>query len=938
MLLRDCARLTALAVCGAALMGAPAARAADGVAEFRLDNGLLVLLKENHNAPVINLNVVYRVGSKYERPGLTGLSHMLEHMMFKTTANLPLGEFDKRLKSVGADNNAYTWLDQTVYHETIAADKIDVALFLEAERMRGLLCLAEDQALEMPVVRNELEQRDDAPFTLLYEELVSFAFKAHPYKIPTIGWKDDVEAIGPADIRAYYDQYYQPDNAFIVAVGDFETPAMFEKIKQHFAALPAGGQQKPRLTQEPKQLGERRFEIRRAGQLDFVLCGWHIPASEDPDSYALVVLANILGQGRSSRLYKALVDSGACASADSWASNFGYADPFLFFTGLALNPGSDPAAAESVLYAEIERMIADGVTEQELARAKKQARVSFVYDKDSVEQEADSLIDFELMSSWKDLDKYLPGIEAVSGADVQRVAATYLVKDNRTVGTYLAIRPEGAEGGGGMDEGDTDYADDGIDQGALLSPAGPPHYREDPGGRTPLAASLREPEPHQATVPSAGTPALAAALQAEADQPYAEVVTLPNGLTVVIRENHNNSTVNVAGIVRAGKIHDPAGRPGLGSFCVQMLANGSTRHSKLELAEIIEGAGIDCGFTPSRESFSFGGRSLSEDFPLLIDLLAEQLLMPAFPADEIEKLRQQVQAGLLQSLNETFDQSFYTARDLIYGADAPYAGRAEGTPESVAAITRDELLGWYQANVVAGGAVLVVVGDIETESALALLTERFGGWARGAEGRDAQLAEGAKFQPVGGQRRDVPLPDKSNAALLWIGPGASKLDPDFAAQAVANFIFGGDFYSRINERLRVKDGLTYGSFSWFSNNRGAGPFCISVQVNPENIAAAIAATQEEVQRIYDDGVTDSEIALAKNYLCGNFPVRLATNGAVAAALADAVYLDRGIGYLRDYPALIAAVGQDEVEAAVKRYINPQQLGLVVAGSLSLDGE
>jgi len=914
-------------LCGALLMN-PLPTFAEEVAEFKLDNGLLVLLKENHNAPVVNVNIVYRVGSKYERPGLTGLSHMLEHMMFKTTKNLPLGEFDKRLKSVGADNNAFTWLDQTVYHETIAADKVDVALALEAERMRGLLCLADDQALEMPVVRNELEQRDDSPFTLLYEELASFAFQAHPYRTPTIGWKDDVEHITADDIKAYYDEFYQPDNAFICAVGDFDTQQMLALIKQHFGPLPAAGVKKPRITTEPPQLGERRFEIRRAGQMDFVLTGWHIPESEHPDSYALVVLANILGQGRTSRMYKALVDSGKCASADAWSSNFGYAEPFLFFTALTLNPGVDPAEAEPLTYQEIGSIIDDGVTEEELNRAKKQARVSFIYDKDSVEQEAESILDFELMSSWRDLDKYLPGIEAVTGADVQRVAAQYLTQDNRTVGVYHAIRPEGGDAPGGVDEGE----DDGeyMDEGATFDPQPRPHYRDggySPVGRTAVSASFGS-----RTEPSAPL-STNAALADAGDQPYAATFTLDNGLTVAIRENHNNATVNVSGIVRAGSIYDPPGKRGVGSFAVQMLSNGTQKHSKLELAQIVENAGIDLGFGPSRENFSFSGRSLTEDFPLLLEMLSEQLLTPSFPADEVEKMRQQIQAGLLNSLNDTFDQSFYTARELIYGADSPFAGRVEGTPESVKAITRDDLAGWYKANVVAGGAVLVIVGDVDTAAALDMVKQRFSGWPAGSADRGAVLEQGTNFLSVAGARRDVEIPDKSNASLLFVGPGPSKLGPEFAARSVADFIFGGDFYSRLNERLRVKEGLTYGSFAWFSNGRAAGPFCINIQVNPENIAPAVKDTLEEVQRIYDGGITDDELTLSKDYLTGNFPVRLATNGAVAGAIADALYLDRGVSYIQHYQQMIQAVTKEQVEGAVRQFIDPAPLGLVVAGSL-----
>ena len=882
---------------------------ANDVHEYRLDNGMLVLLKENHNAPVITLNVVYRVGSKYEEPGITGISHLLEHMMFKTSDNMPLGTFDRRLKEVGADNNAYTWLDQTVYYETIAADKIDVALELEAERMQNLSLLPEDHQFEMTVVRNELDQRDDEPFTLLYERLINKSFEVHPYRHPTIGWKEDVEGIKTEQIREYYDKYYNPDNAFIVAVGDFDPDELFGKIKHHFGAIPAGGTVKPELPVEPEQTAERRFEIKRAGQLDYLLAGWHIPESEHPDSYALAVLGQLLGQGRTSRLYGALVDSGKCAMAQSWASNFTYADPFLFMAAAAMNPGVDPAEVEPLVYQEIDKIIAEGVTEQELARAKKQARVSFVYEKDSIEAEARNIIYFELMSGYGDIDKYLPGIEAVTNDDIKRVAATYLTPANRTVGIYRSQLEGGDEGGAAEPEA--------------------PHYRA-PGrtqtlGINDLLGSL---------------PDASGDGDGAEDDVYATVTQLNNGLTVIIRENHNNPTVSLSGLVRAGKIDDPANLPGVGNFTVSMLSNGTDKHTKMELAQIMEDAGLELSFSPSREYFTYAGRSLTEDFELLLDLLAEQLLEPSFPEDEIEKTRRQILAGLLDSENDTFDQAFYTGRDLIYGLNHPFSGRVEGRTGVVERISRDDLAAWFVENVIPDGAVLTIVGDVDAADALSAIKRRFNRWQSRGDARGELLARGAEFNTeMAGQRQDLALADKSNASLVWLGPGPSKLGrQDWAERLMAVFILGGDMYSRLNERLRIKEGLTYGSFAWFSNGRAAGPLCVAVQVAPHNVDAAIAATNEELTRYADEGPSAEELELARSYLTGNFPVKLSNNATVAGALTDAVYLGKDITYIQDYTALIEGLELASVAAAAAEYMDPAGLVLLTAGTLPKEEE
>lgn len=407
------------------------------IEEYRLENGLALLTEVNRRAPVIAVAVAYRVGSKYERPGCTGMSHLLEHMMFKSTQNYPDGEFDRRLTLAGADNNAHTWLDETVYHETIAADRAEVALELEAIRMRRLALSPDELATEKTVVLNELAQRDDHPSSFLYENLIASAFKVHPYMWPTIGWREDVERITVDELRAYYDRFYQPDNAFIVAVGDFQVDAMRSLVERHFGELPASGYQPPRLPAEPPQMAPQRLVLQRSGDTDYLLMGWHVPASMHPDGFALVVAGNILGGGRTSRLFRALIESGLATEVSAGSSAFSYAEPFLFLAGAVVGQEATPEEVESVTLAEIARLEEEGPQEDELARARKQARVSFIYDRDSMEAGLSTIASFEVGSSYQRIDEYLPGIQAVTGEDVQRVVRAYLTEDNSTVGYCL---------------------------------------------------------------------------------------------------------------------------------------------------------------------------------------------------------------------------------------------------------------------------------------------------------------------------------------------------------------------------------------------------------------------------------------------------------------------------------------------------------------------
>jgi zinc protease len=342
---------------------------------------------------------------------------------------------------------------------------------------------------------------------------------------------------------------------------------------------------------------------------------------------------------------------------------------------------------------------------------------------------------------------------------------------------------------------------------------------------------------------------------------------------------------------------------------------------------------MELGFNPSRESFSFSGRSLSEDFGKLLDLLSEELLQPSFPAEEVELTRQQTLAGLLSSYDDTFDQGFYAGRDLLYGKDSPFAGRVEGTPDSVKVITRDSLLAWYKATVVPAGAIIAIVGDVDSAQALELIKQRFGQWSGANPAHEETLALGSKYQPVAGQRDVVNMPDKSNVSITWLGSGPSKLGNDWAPRTIATFIFGGDFSSRLNERLRIKDGLTYGAFAWYSNGRAAGPFCVNTQVNPENIEPAVKGANEELAKFYSAGATADELKLAQDYLTGNFPVKLSTNGDVAGALVDALYLDRDADFIQHYTEMIKAASLEQVNAVATQYMNPANLLLVIAGTV-----
>ncbi len=425
---------------------------AEQVVERTLDNGFQMILLEDHKAPVAVVQVWYRVGARNELPGTTGLSHMLEHMMFKGTKKNGPGEYSRIISLNGGDENAFTSDDGTTYFAKIAADRIDVELELEADRMRNLILDEELFEPERQVVMEERRMRvDDQPIAYLFETLSALTFLEHPYRQPVIGWGSDIEGWRLSDLQRQYDQFYQPNNAFLVAVGDFDAERLAERIEAFFGPIARGPEPPQVRAREQAPRGPARVTVRRPAQLPFIAIAYRVPNLDHPDSSALEVLEVLLSAGKSSRLYRDLVEKDRVA-LDAGASYSRTAvDDKTFMLTAQAQPGVEPQALEQALLAQVEALRTTPPGEEELARAKAQIESSFVFSQDSMFYRALILGTYELAGGWRKADAYLPGIRAVTAADVQRVAATWLGERNRTSGILLpetneATAVEGGEG------------------------------------------------------------------------------------------------------------------------------------------------------------------------------------------------------------------------------------------------------------------------------------------------------------------------------------------------------------------------------------------------------------------------------------------------------------------------------------------------------------
>ena len=919
---RTAAALLALTCCGAhsaladdnAKVVSQKFNAAQQVTETRLANGLTILSKESHAAPVVYFSVWYRVGSRNELSGQTGLSHILEHMMFKGTKELPPGAITHLFLGNGGQINASTSSDRTEYHELIAADRLELAIRVEADRMENSAFDPTELKHEMTVVRSELEGDNNDPDYDLYTNIFQpAAFTVHPYHWPTIGWKTDVEAV--ADNRDaiynYYKQHYMPNNAFVVMVGDFDTKKAVELCSKYFGKYKPGKLDQHVITPEPEQRGERRVKLRRPGTSAQVLLGYHVPGVGTKEHYALDVLSTILSAGRSGRMYRALVETGIADGAD--ASNPDYKDPYVFTFSASVRNGVTTDAAEKALKDEIAKIQTTPVTDEEIKRAISQIEASFIFRNDSVTAQASQIGTYEIMTGYGYMDTYLDKVKQVTASDIQAVAKKYFVEDNQTVATFDPLPiPEGT---------------------ALPGPTGEKNF----GAAPPVT------DPKQKAVLAALDKKFNSGAKTTTASNSAKPVrvVLDNGMVVIVEENHSNPTVSMSGRLLAGSMLEPDGKWGISSITAGMLNRGTTTKSALDLALSLESVGAQTSFGAGTEEGSFGAGCLAKDFGLTLTTLADEMRNPAFPAEELEKLRAQSLSGLERAKQDTGGTGGAGAIASIAFADAifpkghPYWSPTIDSQEtSLKAMTRDDIVAFHQAYYRPDTAILVIVGDVKADDAIAAVKASFGDWAKPATAAPTLTIPDVTDPIIANKPQILSTPGAPQTSILWGFPGGLKrTDPDFYAATIMNYIFGGDtFGSRIGRTIRDQSGLAYSVYSYIDSEHGAGPFAAFLGTNPANANKALSLLRSIAVDMQKTGVTADEVEQAKKYLTGSYPLRLETNSGVASQLLVAEDYGLGLDYIQKRASLYNAVTPEQVTAAARKYLHPDKEVLVISGA------
>ncbi len=872
-------------------------------------NGLQVLLLPEHSSPTLTLMVTYRVGSKNEVTGSTGATHILEHLMFKGTSQRDRSKgnnVDQLLERTGARYNATTWMDRTNYYENLGSEHLAAVLDMEADRMRNLLLREEDRRPEMTVVRNEFERGENSPIQALYKEIYQAAFVAHPYHHSTIGHRSDIEKVSIEKLREFYDTFYWPNNATVSIIGDFDPKQALELVKKSFAVYPRSPRPIPSVyTEEPQQNGARRVLVKRAGQLGVVAIAHKIPAATHPDYAAVSLLSAILADGKNSRLYRALTDKNLSTGVDAGA---GFnSDPSLHIIFAPLSPGARHEEVERIALQEIERLKTEGVSDGELKAAIAKTLADAAFKRDGSFAIAGNLNECIAAGDWSLFYTLDEAMSKVSTADIKRVANTYLQEDHGTTGWFVPT----ASGSAGAVKGAA---------GRRASTNGPNYYRT-PG--LEMAAPIDTP------LAAGGT-----GIAADAGSRIAPRVKRLKvaGIDMIAYPTGAKDVVTLRASLPAGKALAPTGNPAIPTLTGMMLDQGTRHQDKFAISEKLEAVGANISFSVGTDMLEISAKSLKKDVPLVIGLIAEQLRLPAFSADEFVKVKKQLAGSLKRRLENTDFRAADTFSRAIYPQAHP---NRNPTPEdlqtAIDAARLEDVIAFHKAVYGPAQMTLVLVGDLDLSVVQAALGSSFDGWQGGAQ----LLRVAAPASPVATQPQEVAMADKTSVSvLLGQSSGLRYSDPDYQALRLATAILGSGFTGRLMANVRDKEGLTYDVGARMGNDTvNSGDWKINASFAPALLEKGLASIRRQLALWYEGGATPAEIAARKSSLIGAFKVDLATTDGMAAALLGAVTRGYDLGWLDEFPGRINGLTDDQVNAAIKKYIKPDTMVLIKAGTL-----
>lgn len=880
----------------------------EGITEYRLDNGLRVLLFPDASRPKVTVNLTVFVGSRHEGYGETGMAHLLEHMVFKGTPTHP--NIPGAMKERGAQFNGTTSEDRTNYFETLAAsdENLEFAIKLEADRMVNSPIKAEDLATEFSVVRNEFERGENSPQVILSQRMMATAYEWHNYGKSTIGNRTDIERVPADSLRAFYKKFYQPDNAMLVVAGKFDEAKALEYINKYFGSLPRPDRKLPATyTEEPPQDGERLVTLRRTGDVGLVGLVYHVPSGTHPEFPAVQILARILGDEPSGRLYKALVESKKASSVSTYAQALH--DPGVIEIGAEVNT-KDPEALRKVraeIDSVLEKVVQSGVTKEEVDRARQQILKDRELAAADPNRIAIMLSNWAAQGDWRLYFLSRDRVEKVTPEQVRDVAVKYLKPSNCTVGYFIPTdKPERAS-----------------------VPPAPDVAKMVEGYKGREAQSQGE---------SFDTAPLAIQARVQYPEPIEGVK-----LAFLTKKTRGNA-VEVDLNLHYGTADSLKGKVEAASFLSGLMLRGTKNMTRQQIQDALDknfarlGGGGPMRFGAGgggAGTLSYSIVTKRANLPAVLEILRQVLREPTLPESEFEVMKNERLTGLEQGRSDPMRQAVNRLLRLLShypSDDVRYTPTIEEQIERLKKATIADVRSLYSEYLGASHGELTIVGDFDPAEALSVLNRTFEGWKNSQAYARIELP----FQPgVKGTRESIVTPDKANACYFAGLPVEMKdSDPEYPAMTIGNYILGGGaISSRIADRLRQKGGLSYSAASMFSASAldQRGTLMIMAIYNPVNLAKVEAGVDEELARLLRDGVAADELKRAKDGYLKQLEVGRTSDSALASMLAQNLFIGRTFEFEAELEANIKDLTADAVNSALRKYLDPKNLAIVTAG-------
>jgi zinc protease len=865
--------------------------------KYQLKNGLEVILLEDHRLPLVAVNVWYHVGPANERPGLAGFAHLFEHMMFEGSRYVGEKAHFLYLESAGASTiNGTTDFDRTNYYETLPSNQLELALWLESDRMGFLLDMIDSRKLETQrdVVRNERRQSiENAPYGLVQEELFHLLFpKDHPYHACVMGSHADIEAARLADVRNFFQLYYAPNNASLTIVGDIDSGKTRELVDKYFGPLLSGKPVSREKAATPPIASERRTTVCDQVELPRVYLAWITDPIFTQADAEWDLTARILGGGKSSRLYKSLVYQKRIAQ-DVSAQQSSLALGSIFAIEATGKPGVEPQRLEDAIREELEEYLKDGPKPAEIERARNTIESAVIRALENLGGFADRL---NLYNHFIGDPGYLNGdLERYRKATVESLHKRAQENLKRNAGVVVW----GVPGSKVINE---------VPKSA-------------PDSEMPFIATVPISDQEWRSLPPMPGPAPAISL------PIPRKYSLPNGLRLFLIEQHSLPAVAVNIITLSGSDRNPPRQPGLASFTAEMLDEGTGKRSPLEIAADADQIGATLTTGSSADMSYVAARALKRNVEAAFELVSDVLLNPSFAPAEIERIRNDRLTHILQEKDNPGVLAIKVFFNALYSAGHPYGFTDIGTEESNRAIAQDLLRRFYRSGYFAANSALVVTGDIAESELSALAEKYFGKWSG--------TGSVPEMMPVAAQtQRRIIIVEKPDApqTILRIGHiGVPHSNPDHVAIDVMNTALGGLFSSRINLNLREQHGYTYGASSAFVFRRGPGPFLVGTAVRTDVTAPAIVEIFREIERMRESEITAEELATAKDSIARSLPGLFETTPEAAASIGQLFIHDLPLSYYHDLPEEIRGISGAKVLQVARKYLKPEEAVIVAVG-------